>query len=96
MNSAKDPGGPVSFPLLRPLRPQPPHGRPASIGSRSAAGASRPVRAQGLDPNRPVPLVVLLHGAGGASTDIVPLMQGAAEAQKFLVLRRSRRTGPGT
>ena len=41
---------------------------------------------QGLDPNRPVPLVVLLHGAGGAATDIVPLMQGAAEAQKFLVL----------
>ena len=40
----------------------------------------------GLDPSRPVALVVLLHGAGGAANDIVPLMQGAAEAQKFLIL----------
>jgi predicted esterase len=41
---------------------------------------------KGLDPSRPVPLVLLLHGAGGAANDIVPLMQGAAEAQKFLIL----------
>jgi phospholipase/carboxylesterase len=40
----------------------------------------------GLDPNQRMPLVVLLHGAGGAAGDILPLMQGAAEADKFLVL----------
>jgi phospholipase/carboxylesterase len=40
----------------------------------------------GLDLERPAPLVVLLHGAGGAPGNILPLMQAEAEARKFLVL----------
>jgi len=34
----------------------------------------------------PVPLVVLLHGAGAGASDILPLMQAAAEARGFLLL----------
>lgn len=41
---------------------------------------------EGLDAERAVPLVVLLHGAGGAPANILPLMQAEAEARGFLVL----------
>lgn len=37
-------------------------------------------------PQHPVPLLVLLHGAGGTASDILPLVQDDAEARKFLVL----------
>ena len=37
-------------------------------------------------PQVPVPLLVLLHGAGGTASDILPLLQEYAEERKFLVL----------
>jgi phospholipase/carboxylesterase len=39
----------------------------------------------GLPPD-PVPLAVLLHGAGGSARNILPLLTGPAEARGFLVL----------
>jgi phospholipase/carboxylesterase len=40
----------------------------------------------GLPADRPVPLVVLLHGAGSGARAILPLMQVVAEARKFILL----------
>jgi predicted esterase len=40
----------------------------------------------GLDPSRPAPVVVLLHGAGGQAMDILPLMQALADDRKFLIV----------
>jgi predicted esterase len=40
----------------------------------------------GLRREAAVPLVVLLHGAGGGASDILPLMQAEAERRKFLLL----------
>lgn len=39
-----------------------------------------------LQPNRPAPLLVLLHGAGGSGAGILPLVAGRAERHGILVL----------
>ncbi len=40
----------------------------------------------GLDPSRPAPLVVMLHGAGGEAVHVMGLMERPAQANGFLVL----------
>ena len=40
----------------------------------------------GLRADQPAPLIVLLHGAGGSASDILPLMQRLAEERKILLL----------
>jgi len=40
----------------------------------------------GVAAGRPLPLVVLLHGAGADAAGILPLMQGLAEERRFLIL----------
>ena len=41
---------------------------------------------EGLDPRRPVPLVVLFHGGGGSAERILPMLEAAAQAHGFLLL----------
>jgi phospholipase/carboxylesterase len=38
------------------------------------------------DASRPIPLVVMLHGAGGSADQVLPLLQSAAAARRFMVL----------
>lgn len=40
----------------------------------------------GHDPGRPAPLTLMLHGAGGHSSKVLPLLAAQAEVQEFLVL----------
>jgi predicted esterase len=47
----------------------------------------------GLEPERPAPLVVMLHGAGGDAGQSIPLMVTEAEAQDVLVLAPESRGG---
>ena len=41
---------------------------------------------EGLDPRRPCPLVVLFHGGGGSAERILPMLEGHARAERFLLL----------
>jgi phospholipase/carboxylesterase len=41
---------------------------------------------EGLDPRRPCPLVVLFHGGGGSAERILPMLEGHARDEKFLLL----------
>jgi phospholipase/carboxylesterase len=47
----------------------------------------------GLDPSRPAPLIVALHGAGGIATHILDLVAGPAERHGVIVLAPESR-GP--
>ncbi|MCJ2049545.1 alpha/beta hydrolase [Methylobacterium sp. J-070] len=40
----------------------------------------------GLDPRRPCPLVVLFHGGGGSAERILPMLEGHARTERFLLL----------
>jgi poly(3-hydroxybutyrate) depolymerase len=40
----------------------------------------------GLDPAKPVPLIVALHGAGGIATQMLDLLAVSAERQGMIVL----------
>jgi phospholipase/carboxylesterase len=51
-----------------------------------AEGSSAALFVPSSLPDAPVPLVVLLHGAGSHAANILSLMEGAAEEQAFLVL----------
>ncbi|KAA2235006.1 alpha/beta hydrolase [Salinarimonas soli] len=48
---------------------------------------------RGLDPARPAPLVVMLHGAGGEAAHVMGLVEPAAAAQGFVVLSPDSRLG---
>lgn len=41
---------------------------------------------EGLDPRRPCPLVVLFHGGGGSAERILPMLEGHARTERFLLL----------
>jgi predicted esterase len=40
----------------------------------------------GLEPDTPVPLLLMFHGAGGHAAKVMPFLQEHAEAQRFLLL----------
>jgi phospholipase/carboxylesterase len=41
---------------------------------------------EGLDPKKPVPLMLMFHGGGGSAERIMPVMKTHAESQGFLLL----------
>lgn len=41
---------------------------------------------EGLDPRRPCPFVVLFHGGGGSAERILPMLEGHARTERFLLL----------
>ena len=41
---------------------------------------------EGLDPRRPCRLVVLFHGGGGSAERILPMLEGHARTERFLLL----------
>ena len=47
----------------------------------------------GIDPDRPAPLIVMLHGAGGDAGHSIPLLVAQAEAHDLLVLAPEARAG---
>jgi phospholipase/carboxylesterase len=47
----------------------------------------------GLDMGKPVPLVVMLHGAGGEAAHVLGLMEQPAQARGFVVLAPDSRLG---
>ncbi|MGH1570436.1 hypothetical protein ACRAWG_06895 [Methylobacterium sp. P31] len=47
-------------------------------------------------PDRPMPLLVMLHGAGASAQDVMPLVVDAADTHGILVLAPDAGATPGT
>ncbi len=76
--------GHLDFTLTPPTQPPLPAGR-HDLGLFAERDAVLVVP-DGMDLARPLPLMVLFHGGGGSAEKILPMMQGHAQANGFLLL----------
>lgn len=64
--------------------------RPLGLGSGRDGLVHGPARST---PDRPIPVLVMLHGAGASAQDVMPLVADAADAHGILVLAPDAREG---
>lgn len=73
------------------VRPQPPASQSDPPRGQQALGLARPRDGvlyvpPGYRPDRPAPLVLILHGAGGDAWQMLPLLTGLADTHGFIIL----------